>query len=72
MLALGGVCAVAAGVCFGVYFRLATALVHHRTMVRQMRLVASTEPPGMLPDPLEQEEVELEARFAEIERSERS
>jgi hypothetical protein len=72
MLGLGGVCAVAAAVCFGVYFRFATALVQHQTIASRMRLAASTEPAGMLPDPLELEERELEARFAEIARAERN
>jgi hypothetical protein len=72
MLAFGAVFATAAGVCFGVYVRFASAFVQRRTIASRMRLAASSEPAGMLQDPLEEEELELEARYAEIARTERS
>jgi hypothetical protein len=68
-LALGGACAVGAGVCFGVYFRFATAFVDRRTIARRMRIAAGAEPAGLIADPLEQDEIDLEARFSALERS---
>ena len=62
-LALGAVCALASALCFGVYSRFASAFVQSRTVVRRMRVAAFV-------DPLEEEELELEARFAEMERRE--
>ncbi|MFO0734305.1 MAG: hypothetical protein U0270_00425 [Labilithrix sp.] len=68
MLAIGAVCAVAAGACFGLYFRFASALVERHTLPRRMRVAAAAAPSGgLLTDPLEEEDLALEARFAELE-----
>lgn len=71
MLALGALCGVVSAVCFGLYSRVASAVVLNRTLVRRMRVAANAEPAEILADPLAEEELELEARFAEMERRER-